>query len=137
MKPLVAIFVLPDRNLPKIRENLFPIVKSEIQIRGNFSRNAQNRQSAKLNCSENSVPHVMLKFEKSSFLIGFCNLPQNTFYRVEEKFAIFCVLYNFLYRAVVRFNLCMEKSIPKKDILVVKFVGFEMVPTKVVTCFRF
>ena len=65
MKPLVAIVVrtsaareILDRNLPKIRENLFPTVKSEIQIRENFfPRNAQNCQSAKLNSRENFVPH--------------------------------------------------------------------------------
>lgn len=51
-KPLVTTFVcssakreIPDRKLPKIRENFFSTVKSEIQIRENFfPRNAQNRQ---------------------------------------------------------------------------------------------
>ena len=65
MKPLVAIFVrtgteskIPVRNLPKIHENLFPTVKSEIQIRENFlPRNAQNRRSEKLNSREKFVPH--------------------------------------------------------------------------------
>ena len=41
----------------KMRENLFPTVKSEIQICENFfPPNAQNRQSAKLNSREIFVP---------------------------------------------------------------------------------
>ena len=43
MKSFVAFFLcssaeceIADRNLPKIRENLFPTVKSQIQIRENF-----------------------------------------------------------------------------------------------------
>ena len=62
MKPLVAMSSaereIPDRNLPEIRENLFPTVKSEIQIRENFfPRNAKNQQSEKLNSHENVMPH--------------------------------------------------------------------------------
>ena len=64
MRPLVAIFActraereIPERNLPNIRKNLFPTVKSEIQIREHFfPRNVQNRHSAKLNSRENFVP---------------------------------------------------------------------------------
>lgn len=49
-KPLVTTFVcssakreIPDRKLPKNRENFFSTVKSEIQIRENFfPRNAQS-----------------------------------------------------------------------------------------------
>ena len=62
-----------DRNLPEIRENLFPAVKSEIQIRENlFSRNAQNRQSAKLDSSRNFMHTV--SFAKIPKLegTGFC-----------------------------------------------------------------
>ena len=45
---------IPDINLPKIREKLFPTEKSEIQFRENFfPRNAQNRRSETLNCREN------------------------------------------------------------------------------------
>ena len=50
----------PDRNLPEIRENLLPAVKSEIQIREKIcSRETQkiNPQSAKLNSRENFMPH--------------------------------------------------------------------------------
>ena len=49
-KPLVTTFLcssakreIPDRKLPKIRENFFSTVKSEIQIRENFfPRNVQS-----------------------------------------------------------------------------------------------
>ena len=63
MKPLVAISVctgaereIPDRNLPKIHENLSPTVKSEIQIRENFfprthkTVNPRNLTPAKISC---------------------------------------------------------------------------------------
>ena len=49
--------------LPKIHQNLFPAVKSEIQIRKNlFPRNAKNRKSTKLNSRENFMPHGITRF---------------------------------------------------------------------------
>ena len=46
------------------------------------------------------LPHGTLKFGKSSVLIGFCNFPQNAFYAVGDRYAIFGVIFN-LFRAVL------------------------------------
>ena len=49
---------IPERNLPKIHENLFPTVNFKIQSRENFfPRSAEKRQSAQLNPRENFEPH--------------------------------------------------------------------------------
>ena len=68
--PLLLFLYVPVPNVKyreencrlKMRENLFPTVKSEIQICENFfPRNVQNRQSAKLNSREIFLPHGNLR----------------------------------------------------------------------------
>ena len=50
-----ALKNIPERNLQEVRENLFPVIKSEIKIRENLfpARNTKIRHFAKLNSREN------------------------------------------------------------------------------------
>ena len=54
---------IPERNLQGIRENLFPVVKSEMQIREKlFLRNtSQTNNNNNNNNNNNSIYHLILR----------------------------------------------------------------------------